>query len=295
MSKTDVSRSARLAGQLANEFYDAGFDLSSRDMDQGGAWSRMPEVECAEQLRDSGALDRDIRMYLTFIAAMDRARDANRLWRDGLALFRAMPGLFEPAMASVVPIDSLRRTLRDARVSQRHGPDSEAWSRIASTLASGEGPVRRVIEDGVGDAQVLLKDLRSKRAGQSSYPMLRGPKVGPMWVRIIAAPGGAAIRNIDSIPVAVDVHVKRVTENLGVADTADLNVYEAKPIIHAAWHDAVAETSIGGPPGIAGTCAALDPALWLFGKYGCSFCEKKNKLTPISQACDGCRLHVPSE
>ena len=106
----------------------------------------------------------------------------------------------------------------------------------------------------------------------------------------MASPGGAAISGIDSIPVAVDVHTRRVTENLGVTDTREFSMEKAKPIIHAAWHEAVAAANFGGPPGIEGTCAALDPALWYFGKNGCSFCEEKGELLPISRACDGCTL-----
>ena len=106
----------------------------------------------------------------------------------------------------------------------------------------------------------------------------------------MARPGGAAISGIDSIPVAVDDHTRRVTENLGVTDTREFSMEKAKPIIHAAWRDAVAAAEFGGPPGIEGTCAALDPALWYFGNYGCSFCEEKVELLPISRACNGCTL-----
>ena len=291
----DVSRAARLAEKIANDFYGTGFDLSARDMEQSGKWARMPEVECTEQLRASGVSGRDIRLYLTYITALDRARDAMSLWQNGLRMFHSRPEMFEPAGVATIPIDTLRETLASYRVSQRHGPDSKAWSTISSSLASGEGPVCRAIEGGVGDAHELLRELQSKSAGKNRYPLLRGPKIGPMWVRILAAPGGATISNIDTIPVAVDVHVKRVTENLGVTDTGELGVGKAKPIIHSAWREAIAAASIGGPPGIAGTCAALDPALWLFGKYGCSVCEKRNKLMPISRACKGCHLQVSSK
>ncbi len=294
-SELDVSRAAQLAEKVANEFYGAGLDLSSRGMEQSGTWSRMPEVECTEQLRASEVPDRDIRLFLTFITALDRARDAMSLWHNGLRMFRSRPEMFEPARMAAIPIDIIRETLASYRVSQRHGPDSEAWSTIASSLASGDGPVSRAIEGGVGDAHELLRELQSKSAGKNRFPQLRGPKIGPMWVRILAAPGGATISNIDTIPVAVDVHIKRVTENLGVTDTGELSVGKAKPIIHSAWREAIAAARIGGPPGIAGTCAALDPALWIFGKYGCSVCERRNKLMPISPACKGCHLQVSSK
>ncbi len=133
--------------------------------------------------------------------------------------------------------------------------------------------------------------LRSKRNGKARFPLLRGPKIAPLWVRIMAAPGEAAISQMETIPVAVDVHVRRVTENLGVTHTHGLALDRSvKGRIQSAWQDAVSIADFGGPQGIAGTCAALDPALWLFGARGCSFCEKQHQRIPISRACHSCRL-----
>ena len=107
-----------------------------------------------------------------------------------------------------------------------------------------------------------------------------------------APAGEAKIGRIDIIPVAVDVQVRRATENVGVTDTPGLRLKEAKPVIQTVWRKAVADTRIGGPPGIAGTCAALDPALWFFGKHGCSHCERMGQRVPISRACDHCQFQV---
>ena len=154
-----------------------------------------------------------------------------------------------------------------------------------------------MIEEGTGDARELLADVRSKRDGRARFPLLRGPKIAPLWVRIMAAPGGAAISHMETIPVAVDVHVRRVTENLGVTDTRGLELGgEVKRRIQSAWQEAVSITDFGGPRQIAGTYAALDPVLWLFGARGCSFCEKQHHRTPISEACESCQLFdVPQE
>lgn len=294
MNDEQTTRAARLAETIANDFYDTNLDLSKRGIEQSDTWREMPAVTCVTELRGLGASERQVRQFLTFISAMNRARPANALWRDGLTMFRRQPELFDPVHIASMSIDTLREVLKGFGVSRRHGPDSRAWSAIAASLASGEGPVARAVADGVGDAAELLRDLRSKRHGGSRYPMLRGPKIGPMWVRIMMNPGGAKISRIDAIDVAVDVHVKRVTENLGVTNTGELSVAKAKPIIHAAWQDAVAEADFRGPPGIEGTCAALDPALWFFGMHGCKFCEDEGQKLPISRACDGCILFAPT-
>ncbi len=288
----DIPHAARLAEVIACDFYDDRLDLSARGVAPGNTWSRMPEVECVKRLRVSGVSHRTVRLFLTFIAAMDRARDATRLWNKGVELFQSHPELFEPKEVSVIPIPTLRGRLSQYGVSQRHGPDSYAWNAIAHSLAEEGNPVSQAVNSGVGNAKELLRYLRTSSDGKRRFPLLRGRKIGPMWVRMLVAPGGAKIDNMDIIPVAVGVHVRRITENLGVSDTQDMSIEEAREVIQDTWHDAVAATRIGGPPGLTDICAALDPALWVFGKYGCSHCENAGQQVPIGRACDHCQLRI---
>lgn len=281
----------RLAESIADDFYNDRFDLSARGLAPHTAWSLMPEVEVTQKLRTLGASDRTICIFLTLVSAMDRARDATRLWRAAERLFETHPEVFDPARVLSMASQELYALLSQSNVSQRHGQDSRAWRNIAGSLASGVGAVCRLVDSGVGDAVELLKDLRRRDSqGWTRYPMLRGPKIGPMWVRIMANPGGTDIRRIDTIPVAVDVQVRRATENLGVTDTRDLELEEAKPVIQKTWRFAVRSAQIQGPSGIAGTCAALDPALWFFGKHGCSHCERIGRRAPIGRACENCQF-----
>ena len=217
-----------LAGLLAADFYECGLDLSLRRSPPASAtWDSMPEVDAARQLRTQGASDYAVRVFLTFIAAMDRARDATTLWHAGVMLFGSHPGVFDTRRAAGLPLSQVSHLLANSGVSQRHGPDARAWHRIAESLATGAAsPVHEVIHRGAGDAHELLKDVKTKDHAGPRFPMLRGPKIGPMWVRMLAEPGGAAITRIDTIPVAVDVHVRRVTENLRVTDTQGLRFTE---------------------------------------------------------------------
>ena len=296
MSKCEMPDAARLAEVITDDFYNDRFDLSARrNVESGNPWSRMPEVEAVKQLRNARpeTSARSVRLFLTFISALDRARDATQLWRAGAKLFELHPDLFEPTEVLAIPSDTLFELLSKNKVSQRHRLDRDAWRVIAENLAPGSSPVSRVIEDGVGNAEELLKELQScDGTGRPRFPMLRGPKVGPMWVRIVANPGRAKIDKIDIIPVAVDVHIRRATENLGVTNTRGLTLEKAKPLIQAAWREAVSMTNIGGLMGISGTCAALDPAMWFFAKHGCSHCEKVGQQVPIGRACDHCQLPV---
>ena len=282
----DTSWAAKIAEAIAGDFYNDRLDLSAKELAPGSAWLRMPEVECVSRLRDSGASDRMIRLFITFIAAMDRARDATRLWNDGVELFLCHQELFEPCEVSAVPIPLLRRILSEYRVSQRHGIDSKAWNSIARSLSSDANPISQVVAFGTGDANELLSYVQSRYQGQSCFPLLRGPKIRPMWIRMLAAPGGANIKNMNIIPVAVDTHIRRVTGRLGVLDTRNMSEGEARYRIQQVWQDAVDVIRIGGPPEIANTCAALDPALWAFGKFACRHWEKTAQLVPIKGTCD---------
>lgn len=287
----NTAGAARLAAVISSDFYENRLDPSSRGDAplKGASWDTMPEVRAAGQLRAQKVPDAAVRMFLAFIAAVDRARDATALWRAGVSLFGSHPEVFDPRQAADLPYSTLRRLLTGSGVSQRRDLDARAWRRIARSLAVSErSRVYDVIHRGIGDAEELLKEVRAGRG----YPMLRAPRIGPMWVRMLAEPGGATIARLDRIPVAVDVHVRRTTENLGVTNTGDLDVEAARPLIQLAWQKAVAGVSIGGPARIAGSCAALDPALWSFGKYGCSYCERAGTRLPVSSACGHCRLRT---
>ncbi len=267
------SHAGRIAKLIADDFYGDGLDLASRGMAPSQPWLDMPEVEIVHRLRAAGAkfrflggTDRAARLFLTFVAAMDRARDATQLWHAGGRLYEDHPESFDPQHVAGLEVDELRRLLKAAGVSRRHGPDSNAWHQIGKSLSTRlKSPVSRVIDAGTGEAQELLRDLKSRdKDGRARFPMLRGPKVGPMWVRMMANPGRAEIDRIETIPVAVDVQVRRATESLGVTPTRGLPLRKAKPVIQQTWRHAVSEADIAGPVGIEGTCAALDPALWFF-------------------------------
>ena len=237
-----------------------------------GAWRtaarpRMPQVQCVTRLRESGAPDRIVRLFLTFVAATDRMRDAALPWNNGGELFQSHPEIFEPDEASAIPISALRERLPQYGVSEFPRTDSRAWQPIARSIAAGGNPVGRVVESRAGNARELLSYVRTASGEQVRFPMLRGPEIGRMWVRMLGAPGGSRKDEIDIVPVAVDVHVRRVTKSLGVVDTGCMPDREGKRVIQDTWRAAVTRTRIGSPPRIANTCAALDPDLWFFGKY----------------------------
>ena len=253
----------------------------------------MPEVIAVHKLQAMGASDEAVRRFLTFCAAMDRARDADRLAVAGVRLYQDQPWVYDPKAVVARPLRELADALRRYGVSQRHVIDAFGWRILAETLADPHvAPgVHAVVFEGRGDAAVLLAELAlTSNDGTPLFPLLGGPKVGPLWVRLLAYPGGAAISSLHRVPVAVDVQVRKVTEYLGVTETEGLDLEDARATIQETWAQDVAEHGAAGPESLRDTPGALDPALWFYGKWGCTFCQRARRKLPISPLCEECRF-----
>jgi len=131
--------------------------------------------------------------------------------------------------------------------------------------------ISSVISGEPTDAAALLQALdRARVGGTRRFPLLSGPKIGPTWVRKMSYPGRADIQGMDAIPVAVDTHVQRVTEMLGLVRPLEINGRHRRNI-QTVWFEGVRMAwPLGDPEPIDGTAAALDRALWVLGRKGCS-------------------------
>lgn len=99
------------------------------------------------------------------------------------------------------------------------------------------------------------------------------------------------IEDLDALPVAVDVQVRRVTEHLGMTDTAGQDLDgDVRQQIQQVWQADVARHGAVGPPQLRDTASALDPALWFFAKWGCTSCDRRGLAAPIASVCDHCDL-----
>jgi hypothetical protein len=152
-------------------------------------------------------------------------------------------------------------------------------------------PHARAAIDGAADARELFTELAGHTgAGTPLFPLLAGPKVGPLWIRLLAFPGGSQITSLDIVPVAVDVQVRKVTEYLGVTDTGHQSLDDVRLLIQETWKRDVLEHGADGPGQLRNTPGALDPALWFYAKWGCTFCQSADKKRPISAVCAECRF-----
>jgi len=290
---TVVGNGRGLGRRISKLFMTGRLDLSDRPGAPPSGWEGMPEVIAVHKLKAFGASAEEVRRFLTFCAAMDRARDADRLAVAGVRLYADEPWAFDPKAVVARPLRELADALRRYGVSQRHLIDAFGWRVIAETLAdpSAAPGVYTVVFEGRGDASVLLGELSlTSNDGTPLFPLLGGPKVGPLWVRLLAYPGGAEISSLERVPVAVDVQVRKVTEYLGVTETAGLDLEDVRVTIQETWARDVAQQGAAGPGDLKDTPGALDPALWFYGKWGCTFCQRAGRKMPISSLCSECRF-----
>jgi len=126
-----------------------------------------------DRIKGSGATAAETRTFLTLVAAMDRAREADRLWTQATQMFEQHRWVFVPDAALQRSLRDLRDVLAAAGVSQRHGVDAAAWRLILESLADERSPaaVRHAVFAGEGDARELLVSVSGTTdAGQPWYP-----------------------------------------------------------------------------------------------------------------------------
>jgi len=286
-----ADRVLAIVQQLTEEFSNGAFDLSSRPDAPICGWRGIPEISMAEELRAQGITDTELRIILTLGVAMDRARDADRLWDAVMRLFRSSRWAFDPDTLNSVDLNTLREAMADSGVSQRHRIDSDAWQRIGAAMVISESPAafREAIFQGRATYTDLQVALQARRpGGKPWFPLLRGPKISLVWLRMLVTPGRAEIHGLGEMPVAVDAQVRKATEYLGVTQTYGLPLSRTRSAIQDTWHSGAERAR--GPGLLAGTASALDPAIWFYAKWGCTYCERLNRKAPISSLCDGCQF-----
>lgn len=282
-----------LAQQITAAFTAAKLDLAARPGASRPGWDALPEVIAASKMTALGATPVDVRLFLTFCTAMDRGRQDAGLWEVAIELFKAERWTFLPGVVIKRPLRDLIDALRTHNVSLRHERDATDWRLIAEALNE---PVRardvhRAVFAGAGIATTLLQALEATTtAGTQVFPLLSLPTVGPRWVRMLVMPGGADIGGLSELPLVVDAPIRQASRHLGLPLPPASSLEEARPAIQAAWAAEVEAHGADGPAALAGTCAALEPALTFFAEWGCATCERERTRLPIAGACAGCRI-----
>jgi hypothetical protein len=134
------------------------------------------------------------------------------------------------------------------------------------------GDPRGFLEACQWSAPVILKRLAegthlNNGRAVPDFPFLRGKKIGPLWMRMLRDNVGLEIRDMDEVPIPVDVHVARASLAVGmVRGRYDGNLEGIYAEIRA-WRESVKDLRLHDRPMIA---LDIDEPLWHLSKYGCT-------------------------
>lgn len=231
-------------------------------------------------------------LFITLTVPIDYMRDASALWESARRTFEDPETryLFDPRALYETPISKIRKDMLKHCLAKRPRKDLRIWRTIGVTFyKKWEGDPRNFLRDCGWDAPTILKRLKKdthlyKGRPVSDYPYLRGDKIGPLWLRMLWDVAGVKeLKNLDKVPIPVDIHVARATLATGVVRgwfrgrLKDLFEY-----IRRAWFLSVKGLWAGNRSMIA---LDLDEPLWHLSKYRCSRRDRNTGYCPLRSFC----------
>lgn len=223
---------------------------------------------------EPGSLDHVL--FITLTVAIDYQRDAHALWDAARRTFddAEVRYLFNPAAVHAAGNAKVTADLQRHRLSKKPGRDARIWQQVAVTfLKKWCGDPRNFLADCGMSGPTILKrlasDVHPERGHHvSDYPYLRGPKIGPLWLRMLRDNVGIELGDLAAVPIPVDVHVARASFTTGVLRGSYSGpVPEAFDDIRRVWREATA--LVPHPSGRRMMALDVDEALWHLSKFGC--------------------------
>lgn len=233
-------------------------------------------------------------MFITLTVSIDYQRNAPALWSASRKTFedRNTRYLFEPKTLYETPFRKIVEDMQKYKLSKRPQKDAYIWQTIGVTFyKKWDGDPQNFLQNCNWDAPTVLKRLKQdvhlyNGRWVADYPYLRGNKIGPLWLRMLRDNVGIEkLKNLDKVPIPVDVHVARATLALGVVrGKFKGKLSDLFREIRKAWFESVKGLKVQNRPIIA---LDVDAPLWHLSKYGCL---KRDKITGNCPVFENCKL-----
>ncbi|MCD6134542.1 MAG: hypothetical protein J7J25_03370 [Candidatus Omnitrophica bacterium] len=232
-------------------------------------------------------------IFLTLTVAIDYQRDAPSLWESSRKTFNDPKTnyLFNPKLLSEASFEKVANDMQKYKLSKKPDKDARIWQTIGTTFyKKWRGNPINFLENCRWDALNILKCLETDSHLYNEeivpdYPYLRGPKIGPLWLRMLKDNAGITLlRNLDKVPIPVDIHVARATLAIGIVrGSVKTKLDKLFEYIRKAWFESVKGLNIRNRQMIA---LDLDEPLWHLSKYGCSKRDKTTNSCPVFNKCE---------
>jgi N-glycosylase/DNA lyase len=259
---------ARRVGLHLKEVYEREGIFGHRELPDDAVKELLSSVE------DDRAL-----LFVTLTTALDYMRSASELWQSSLETFRDgdVDWVFEPEEVARREPGELLDALLKHRLAKKKKRDVEVWRAISVTLfREFGGSVRELFEAYDYDVERMFNHFSKER--KADFPSLSGSKIFPHWIRSLKDKFNLPFKNLDRLPIPVDVHIARATFTTGCIrgkySSRGLNE-TVKRRVAQVWQEALEGTGIAP--------IEMFRPLWLLSKYGCHY--RRNGERPRYSIC----------
>ncbi len=202
-------------------------------------------------------------LLLTQTVSIDYQRDASALWSHAKRLYddRATKWVFRPGEVANRSEQALRSAM-ESKGRLRYGTKDVKWWRENAITWHNEfdGDPRRLFQQ----AGWHVDRIRQEVARPNRFKGLRGPKIFPLWLRILADIEKYRFVGFEDLPIPVDIHIARATFATGILRGKYTGPLDSALLqrIRDAWKSACA-TSDDVP-------ILFDEPLWQLSRLGCT-------------------------
>ncbi|SNR77429.1 N-glycosylase/DNA lyase [Desulfurobacterium atlanticum] len=224
---------------------------------------------------------------LSLVTSLDYMRDAAKLWDSAIKTLEddEISWVFSPSEVKERGKEKLKEALLKHKMAMRKEKDTDTWWHISKTVAEDyNGSFLSFFNSFNFEMDKAYETLDSKLWHQK-LPNLSGRKIFPHWIRTIKEKiKEIPFKNLEKLPIPVDVHVARATFTTGCIT----GKYKAKSItttvrnlIIKLWNEALKDENI--------LPIEMFRPLWLLSKHGCHYrkngdCPKKENC-PVKEFC----------
>jgi len=253
------------------------------------------KTDMPEDITPSGVVRGSLEhtFFITLTVSIDYQRDAPSLWESSRKTFEDQETryLFDSKSLYETSFRKIIEDMQKYKLSKKPQKDAKIWRTVGVTFyKKWEGDPRSFLENYNWDSLTILKHLRNDThlyngRTVSDYPYLRGPKIGPLWLRMLRDNVGIGkLMNLEKVSIPVDIHVARATLTTGVVrGNIKVRLDELFEYIRKAWFESVKSLSVKNRPMIA---LDVDEPLWHVSKYGCTRRDKITGYCPMYSGCE---------
>ena len=263
---------------------EVAFKLKERYEREGIFGHRELPDDAVKELLETVSEEKAL-LIITFTTALDYMRNASELWKSSLNTFKdgEVDWVFEPQEVAKRGKEELLNALLKHKLAKKKKRDTEVWHAISLTLfREFKGSVRELFEAYDYDVERMFNHFSKER--KADFPSLSGSKIFPHWIRSLNEKLNFPFKNLEKLPIPVDVHVARATFTTGCIrgkySSKGLNETLKRRIVEV-WREGLRGTGIAP--------IEMFRPLWLLSKYGCHYRKNgerpKYPVCPVKELC----------